>query len=201
MVTSTLLFGLLASAVVTTSGVTEPAPAKETFSANVAKSTITWKGYKVLGSHTGTIQLKEGKLDYTDGSLTGGYFIIDMATLDCTDLTGEYKDKLVGHLKSDDFFGVANHPTAKFQITKVISRGKPGEYKIVGNLTIKETTKEIKFLTTIDESSDAPVANATIKVDRSEFNVRYGSGSFFDNLGDNTIYDEFDLNISLVLNK
>ncbi|MBP9193392.1 MAG: YceI family protein, partial [Saprospiraceae bacterium] len=97
-------------------------------------------------------------------------------------------------LKSDDFFGVAQFPEAKLDITKVISRGKPGEYKVVAKITIKNMTKEVKF--------DAMVANgkatATIKLDRTDFDVRYGSGSFFDNLGDKTIYDEFDLTVSLV---
>ena len=77
----------------------------------------------------------------------------------------------------------------------------PGEYKIVGDLTIKETTKEIKFFANVDESGEQPVATADITIDRSEYNVRYGSGSFFDNLGDKTIYDEFDLEVELVVNK
>ena len=75
----------------------------ETLSADVMESEITWKGYKVTGSHTGTVMLKEGNLEFTDGALTGGNFAIDMATLGSTDLEGEWKGKLDGHLKSDDF--------------------------------------------------------------------------------------------------
>ena len=82
-----------------------------------------------------------------------------------------------------------------------LSRGKPGEYKIIGNLTIKETTKEIKFNTLITEVDGKNVATADITIDRSDFDVRYGSGSFFDNLGDKTIYDEFDLSVNLVAAK
>ena len=120
-----------------------------------------------------------------------------MTTIACTDLEGEWKEKLEGHLKSDDFFGVNNFPVAKFEITKVAAKGTPGDYKITGNLTIKETTKEIKFYANVSQDGGKNVAKADIKIDRSEFNVRYGSGSFFDNLGDKTIYDEFDLSIVL----
>ncbi|MEO1518621.1 MAG: YceI family protein [Bacteroidota bacterium] len=160
-----------------------------------SKSQITWKGYKVLGEHSGTIQLSSVDLDMSDGVLKGGSFSIDMTSIKCTDLEGEYAGKLEGHLKSDDFFGVAKFPTAKFDITKVVSRGKAGNYKIVGNLTIKGITKEIRFNA---ETSGEGAMTAKITVDRSDFEVRYGSGSFFDNLGDKTIYDEFDLEVSIV---
>ncbi|MEM6320648.1 MAG: YceI family protein [Bacteroidota bacterium] len=169
-----------------------------TVSVDTNASEITWKGYKVTGEHAGTIVVKDGNFVYEDNVLKGGSFEIDMTSITCTDLTGEYADKLVGHLKSDDFFGVATYPTAKFVITKVASRGKAGEYKVTGDLTIKETTKEIKFNANVDASSGVPVATADITIDRSDFNVRYGSGSFFDNLGDKTIYDEFDLGLKLV---
>ncbi len=192
------LFGFLLTLVLIGSAFTEPAT-KATYKANTSKSKILWKGYKVTGSHEGTLNLKNGELTYTDGQLSGGSFDIDMTTLNCTDLDGGGKTKLEGHLKSPDFFDVANHPSASFVITKVVSRGTPGDYKIVGNLTIKETTKEIKFLTKISDDGNGKTAEATTTIDRSDFNVRYGSGSFFDNLGDRTIYDDFDLTINLVL--
>ncbi len=165
---------------------------------NVEKSNIVWNGYKVTGSHNGNIQLKSGNLDFDGDKLVGGSFEIDMASITCNDLEGEWNQKLVGHLKSDDFFSVEKYPTAKFVITQVVSRGTPGDYKIVGDLTIKGITKEIKFLANVKEDNGQKVATADIKVDRSEFNVRFGSGSFFDNLGDKTIYDEFDLQVKLV---
>ncbi|MEZ4981389.1 MAG: YceI family protein [Saprospiraceae bacterium] len=161
---------------------------------NTTKSTIAWKGYKVTGEHNGNVSLKSGALDFDNGVLTGGTFVIDMTSITCNDLEGEWKDKLVGHLKSDDFFGVATHPTAKFVITKAIPYGTEGAYKVVGNLTIKDITKEIKFNANVNGQN----AEAKIIVDRSNYNVKYGSGSFFDNLGDKTIYDEFDLTINLV---
>jgi len=164
---------------------------------DVAASQITWKGYKVTGEHAGTINVKDGSFEYNEGVLTGGTFTIDMASITCTDLTGEYAQKLVGHLKSPDFFGVEAHPTAKIILTKVIPNGV-NRYKVTADLTIKETTKAIKFIVTTQEEMGKNVATTDIQVDRSEFDVRYGSGSFFDNLGDKTIYDEFDLSVRLV---
>lgn len=163
------------------------------------KSVITWKGYKVTGEHAGTLKVKSGDLKFKEGKLTGGNFVIDMSSLAVTDLKGGGAKKLAGHLKSPDFFGTEKYPTAKFEITKVVSRGKKGEYKIIGNVTIKETTKEIKFNAFVTETNGVKTATADITLDRSEFDVRYGSGSFFDNLGDKTIYDEFDLSVSLVV--
>ena len=166
---------------------------------NTEKSTITWKGYKVTGQHEGTLKIKNGNLDFDNGTLKGGSFNIDMTSISTTDLAGGGAKKLNGHLKSPDFFGVEKFPTAKFVITKVVSRGMAGDYKIIGNLTIKETTKEIKFNAKVTEEMGKQVAMADITIDRTEYDVRYGSGSFFDSLGDKTIYDEFDLSIKLVV--
>lgn len=173
----------------------------ETYRVDTAQSQLTWKAYKVTGEHEGTINLKSGNLQFQDGKLTGGSFIIDMTSINNTDMEGKMKAKLEGHLKSADFFDVENHPTASFVITKAISRGTPGDYKIVGNLTIKNHTKEIKFLAKVNEEGGKLVAEADITVDRADFDVRYGSGSFFDDLGDRTIYDEFDVHVKLVATK
>jgi len=172
-----------------------------TYNVDVNSSTIVWTGYKVTGKHTGTVKVKNGNLTWDAGKLTGGSFEIDMNSITDTDLEGEYAGKLVGHLKSDDFFGVAKYPTSKFVITKAIPQDTKGNYKIVGNLTIKEKTNEVKFLASVSESNGTINASGKITVDRSEYDVRFGSGSFFDNLGDKTIYDEFDLQVSLVAKK
>jgi len=164
-------------------------------------SVVTWKGYKVTGEHEGTISVKDGDLEFTDGTLTGGSFAIDMTSLKVTDLEGGMAAKLEGHLKSPDFFGIEAHPTATFQVTKVVSRGTPGDYRITGDLTIKENTETIRFNANVKEEMGKYVATAELKLDRTDFDVRYGSGSFFDNLGDKTIYDEFDLGITLVTEK
>ncbi|MCM4164106.1 MULTISPECIES: YceI family protein [unclassified Arenibacter] len=158
-----------------------------------SESTVTWKGYKVTGSHHGTIALKEGSLIFEGDKLTGGEFVVDMPTLVSNDLEGEYKGKLETHLKSDDFFGVDAHPTSKLVFTSVKSTGK-NSYEVTGDLTIKGKTNPVTF----DISIYGNKATATMKVDRSQYDVKYGSGSFFDNLGDKTIYDEFDLVVDLV---
>ena len=159
----------------------------------VSESTVTWKGYKVTGSHYGIIDLKEGSFTFNNDQLTGGEFVVDMTTIVSHDLEGEYKGKLEGHLKSDDFFGVDKYATSKLVFTKVTPKGK-NSYEVTGNLTIKGKTNPITF----DLSIYGNKATASLKVDRSLYDVKYGSGSFFDNLGDKTIYDEFDLVVDLV---
>lgn len=165
----------------------------QTKTVKTAESKITWKGYKVTGSHEGTVALKSGSLKFEGDKLTGGEFVVDMTTLSSTDTSGGMKEKLDGHLKSDDFFGVEKYPTAKLVITKVKATGK-NSYTVTANLTIKKDTHPITF----DMSVYGSKASATLKVDRSKYDVQYGSGSFFDNLGDKTIYDEFDLVVDLV---
>lgn len=155
-------------------------------------SKITWKAYKVTGSHEGTIDLASGNLEFNGSTLTGGAFVVDMTTINTTDLEGEYKQKLDGHLHSDDFFGTATHKTASLEILSVKASGK-NAYDATAKLTIKNITKEVNFTISVYGSK----ATANLKVDRSQFDIRYGSGTFFDNLGDKTIYDEFDLVVDL----
>lgn len=189
-----LIFPLLAVLALTVS-------AQNAARVDVASSNIIWTGYKVTGQHTGTVKVKSGSLQFTNNQLSGGSFEIDMKSITDTDMDAEYAAKLVGHLKSDDFFGVEKYPTAKFVVTRAIPQDTKGNYKIIGNLTIKQTTKEIKFAANLTESNGTVTATGKIVVDRSEYDVRFGSGSFFDNLGDKTIYDEFDLNFTLVAKK
>ena len=158
---------------------------------DVKESKVIWKGYKVTGEHEGSIKLKEGVLQFDSNSLTGGSFVVDMTSITNHDLQGEWKGKLEGHLKSDDFFGVEKHPTANLKITDVKNNGD--HYNVTANLTIKNITNPITFNMTVNENS----ANAVLKIDRSKFDVRYGSPSFFNDLQDKAIYDEFDLNVSL----
>lgn len=158
----------------------------------VKNSSIEWKGEKVVGSHEGTIALKSSELIFKNNTLKGGSFVIDMTTIACTDLTGEYKRQLEGHLKSDDFFSVSSFPTSKLVITKA-SKSSKDSYKVSAKLTVKGITKNIDFVAQIKGNN----LSATILVDRTLFNVRYGSGSFFENLGDNMIYDDFEIKVNL----
>ncbi len=154
----------------------------------VETSKVTWKGYKVTGSHQGSIAIKEGQLTFKDEKLVGGEFTINMSSIENTDLEGDYKAKLEGHLKSDDFFGVEKFPTATLVFKKVKSTGK-NSYEVTADLTIKDKTNAVTF----DISIYGNKATANIKIDRTKFDVRYGSTSFFDDLQDKAIYDEFDL--------
>jgi len=154
----------------------------------VESSKVVWKGYKVTGSHQGTIDIKSGFLDFNESKLIGGEITINMSTITNTDQEGEYKNKLEGHLKSDDFFGVEKFPTASLIFTKVKSNGK-NSYEVTGDITIKGKTDSVTFNVSIYGNK----ASVSLKIDRTKFDVRYGSTSFFDDLKDKAIYDEFDL--------
>jgi len=159
---------------------------------NVKESKIVWTGKKVLGSHTGTINFKEGNLEMSGDDIVGGTFIVDMTSINVTDLqAGKGKEKLEGHLKSDDFFGISSNPNAKLVITNTTKIS--GGYQVNANITIKGKTEPISF----DLLKKGNTATASLKVDRTKFGVKYGSGSFFDNLGDNTISDNFTLDVTL----
>lgn len=184
-ITFAIVFGFTATATTPVDGEKKEVKAE--------KSSVTWKAYKVTGSHTGTVNLKEGSLVFDNDKLTGGEFIVDMASLVDSDMEGGMKSKLEGHLKSDDFFGVETHPTSKLVFTKVKSSGK-NSYEVKGNLTIKGITKSVTF----DVSIYGSKATASLKVDRTNYDIKFRSGNFFENLGDKTIYDEFDLVVDLV---
>ena len=158
---------------------------------NVADSVVKWTGYKVTGQHEGTIMLKQGALMYNDSELVGGKFIMDMTTINTTDLEGDYKKKLDGHLKDNDFFGVETHKTASLTFTAVKPNGS--NHIVEGDLTIKGITNKVRFNMSVTDNS----ATAKLKIDRTKFNIKYGSASFFDGLKDRAIYDEFDLNVTL----
>ena len=159
---------------------------------DAAASNIHWLGKKVTGQHEGNISLKSGSINMTDGTLTGGNFVVDMASMSCTDLEGEYAGKLIGHLKSDDFFGVATHPEATLVFTNVTAKGN-GVYTVTGDFTIKGITKEANFDLTVAGNE----ATAKVIIDRSKHDIRYGSNSFFDNLGDKAIYNDFELDVTI----
>lgn len=200
MIKMTSIFGFLTAIAVFTLAFTNPNNT-QSYVVDVTSSEVNWEGYKVTGKHWGTVQLKSGELIYTNGMLSGGNFVVDMTTIVSDDLEGGTKDRLEGHLKSDDFFGVETYPTARFEITEVISRGLPGDYRVTGNLTIKESTHPMRFNVKLDEKDGKVQGGVELKIDRSDYNVRFGSGRFFDNLGDNTIYDEFLMNVNIVAKK
>jgi len=162
---------------------------------DLSKSQVLWTGKKIGGSHNGKIQIQSGSFELKNGEVVSGNVVIDMNSLSNDDLKDAgYNKQLVDHLKSDDFFGVNNHPTATFKITRA---GKFNSDKalVTGLLTIKGKTEKVSFVVNRKDN----VYSTQLKVDRSKFGVRYGSKSFFNNLGDKVIDDMFTLDIKLVL--
>ena len=164
---------------------------------NTMKSKLTWVGKKVTGEHTGTIMLKSGEIILNGKEIAGGTFVFDMKTIKVTDLEGDMKKQLEGHLESDDFFSVANHPKAKFVI-KGVEKIKGNEYKIKGNLTIKGITKPVIFKSMVKVKGKMVMVKGSAIVDRTKYDIKYGSGSFFKGLGDKVINDEFALSFEIV---
>jgi polyisoprenoid-binding protein YceI len=183
-------------------GATEKTTAKKpvAYKVDLAKSNTKWHAKKVTGEHFGTINISNGSLNVDGNKITGGAFEIDMNSIKCTDITDAgYNAKLVGHLKSDDFFSVEKNPKAKFVIKKV--EGKGDSYNITGDLTIKGITNSITFPATV--KTDAKGLNATAKIvlDRSKWDIRYGSKTFFPNIGDKMINDDFEIDLALAATK
>ena len=170
------------------------AGAQNKLTADTSKTKLLWLGEKVTGQHTGTIELQSGWLNLQDNKVVSGEFNIDMTSLRETDNNAQ----LMGHLKSDDFFGVAKFPVAKLVITGSTPFDK-GTGVVSGTLTIKDITNPIEFKATLQKKDEGTWFFANITVDRTKYNIRYGSGSFFDNLGDKTIYDDFRLKVNLLV--
>ncbi|WP_373550174.1 YceI family protein [Haliscomenobacter sp.] len=191
---------VMAFAAVLSLAFTNPVEKAAAYKVDVKGSTVKWTAYKVTGKHFGKISLKTGSIEMSKTKLSKASFEVDMTTLTVEDITGEYADKLKGHLVSDDFFSVEKHKTAKFVSTKIVPNGKGG-FSVTGDLTIKGITKPITFDAAVKNEGGKIVGTSAIKVDRTNYDIKYGSGKFFQGLGDKAIYDEFDLEVSLVASK
>lgn len=175
-------------------GASEPAPVliDGSYVVEVNASQMTWHASRVVGSdHSGLIQIKNGNLDVSEGNLMSGNFIIDMNTIS----SDEGLDNLVNHLKSEDFFDVSNYPEAFLEINNVAYID--GAYQITADLGIKGNVSEITFPAQISNDGDKLLATAAFSIDRTIWDIRYGSGKFFEDLGDKTIKDEIDFTIQL----
>ena len=168
---------------------------------NTDASRLMWVGSKLTSSHQGEINLKSGELEIKDGKLVGGQFVIDMTSIKNTDIEDEKsRNKLEKHLKDEDFFGVDKHPESKIKITKAVSVNKE-DYKITADLTIKEITHSISFSANVKIDNDAFLATSIIKFDRTKWDIKYNSKSFFEDLGDYMILDEIELKLFLLSEK
>ncbi|REG87193.1 YceI family protein [Winogradskyella sediminis] len=173
------------------------------YNVNTEKSTIEWQGSKPTGTHNGIISLSAGKLNTSDGSIVGGKFIIDMSSIVVQDIPAEEEgnQKLTTHLKSDDFFDVESFPNAIFEVTD--AKDVEGKLMLSGNLTIKDKTNNISIPVKLSSTDDSTITLTSEKftIDRSKWHVKYGSKSFFEDLGDKFISNDIELKINVVANK
>ena len=182
---------LVALAIATTTFATVGQGEKTSFEIDTKASKVYWTGKKVSGEHTGYLHIDAGTVSVKNDKVVGADVKLDMNSIECTDLSGEWKDKLVGHLKSDDFFSVEKFPTAVFKITEV-----KGD-KVVGDLTIKGITHQVIFPAKVKVDGNTVIASGTATIDRTKYDIKYGSGKFFSDLGDRMINDEFEIKFEL----
>ncbi len=176
----------------------------DSYKVDAEASKVEWYAEKVTGKHNGIIKMASGDITNDHGKL-GGKFVMNMTTIENVDQKGEGKAKLEGHLKSEDFFSVQKFPTSTFEIISVSpkSGAAAGEanFDVKGNLTIKGMTHEIMFPAMIRFEGSKLMATADVKVDRTKYDIRYGSKSFFADIGDKAIMDEFLLKLNIVASK
>jgi polyisoprenoid-binding protein YceI len=168
---------------------------------DIKKSVIYWNGRKMMGSHQGTINFKSGTIVFKDKKLVSASFIVDMNSIKNTDIEDPEKNKnLVTHLKSDDFFNVEKFPEAQMVVTK-IDRKPRDDYFLIGKLTIRGKSSDVKMPVTFAFNGDRLSSNITCAFDRSKHDVKFGSESFFAKIGDKIIYDDIDLNVFIEAEK
>jgi polyisoprenoid-binding protein YceI len=177
---------------------TVPAPVK--YKVDTKASTLVWTAKKVTGEHKGTVPVASGELTVEGKLVKQGSFDIDLSALTVTDITDAGSNaKLVGHLKSDDFFSVEKFPKASFAVTSFTPKAGD-EYLVKGKLTIKGITNDVEFPATVKTDGKKLTATAKILVDRTKYDIRFRSASFFENLGDKAIENNFELALTLVAN-
>ena len=176
------------------------------YTVDTSKSKILWKGEKPTGSHNGTIKIASGTVSAINNDIQAGNFTIDMKSIDSEDLEGKKKENLEAHLmgtvegKEGDFFNVNTYPNSTFELTSV--EDGDGQVTVKGNLTIKDKTNAIEFPATVSFSGDTMILKSnSFIIDRTKWDVNYGSKSIFDNLGDKFISDEIELVVELHASK
>jgi polyisoprenoid-binding protein YceI len=169
-----------------------------TYQVNVTGSKVAWKASKVVGnSHTGTLAIKSGNLTITGGNLTGGNLLLDMKSIK----TDDNIEALEKHLNSEDFFATEMYPEANLAITSVARTPEEGLYAVSGDLTLKGKTAPISFNLRLAQSDNKVAAVTELTLDRTTWDIKYGSGKFFQDLGDKVIKDEIEINVSLEATK
>ena len=170
---------------------------------DTTQTKVKWLGKKVTGAHWGHVNVKEGHLTFEKGKLVGGKFVMDMTSLNVGDIKDpDSNKKLEGHLKNDDFFAVDKFQTATLDIQKVAYKKGTSSLGIEGMLTIKRISRPISFeasLARLEKNQKSPYrGSAKITFNRAHYGIKYKSKSFFKNLGDKMIYDDVEVEVSLV---
>ncbi|MET4076518.1 YceI family protein [Hymenobacter sp. UYCo722] len=169
-------------------------------------STLGWDAKAVTHGHNGTVQFSTGELLVNGTQLVGGTVTVDMKTIKATDIAdAESNGKFMGHITSDDFFGTAKYPAASFKITKVTpikgAAADANNATVTGELTIKGITKPLSFPAKVGVKNGVAAAAGTATVNRTQYDIKYGSKSFFDGIGDKAIYDDFTLSFNVIAKK
>ena len=198
------------AAIAQQAGVKKTTPGTDNAAATAYKvqpqlSTLGWVGKKVTGQHNGTVQFKDGDVLVRGNQIVGGTFTVDMNSLKVEDIKDQDSNgKLVGHLRSDDFFSIEKNPTATFKITSLTplkGDAKGNNATVTGDLTIKGNTQKISFPAKVGVKNGRAAASGVATVDRTKFDIKYGSKSFFESIGDKAIMDDFTLSFNVIAQK
>ena len=161
-------------------------------------SSIKWTGRELsTKSHYGSLQMKNGSLTVNPDGTVNGIIKIDMTTIDCEDLQGRSKASLERHLRSDDFFSVESHPIATLTFKSEGGVGAGNKLAFNGDLEIKGISHPISFESEVKNVDPKVSALVNMTFDRSKYNVRFRSGTFFQNLGDKLIYDDIEISVDI----
>jgi hypothetical protein len=169
-------------------------------------SVIMWRGVKPGGEHVGTVAAEKGVLMVENGEITGGSMVIDLNTIENEDLEGDMNARLVGHLKSEDFFYTEQYPKAEFEVVTIEEytgeapeEGIDPTHMITGNLTMRGETKSISFPAMVKIEDNRIIAKTNeFAIDRTKWGVNFKSRSVFDNLKDDFINDMINLKFDVV---
>jgi len=173
----------------------------DNYEVDIKESTLKWTGKKVAGTHYGTITFEKGNFQVINNKITDGSFNVNMLSIVCTDLENEtWNKKLVDHLKSDDFFSTEEYPVSSLTL-KGSEHSNGNTYLFDAELTIKGITHPLSFEADVEMNNATITVSGTLKIDRTLYDIKYGSGKFFKSLGDNMIDDFFTLDFNLVANK
>jgi polyisoprenoid-binding protein YceI len=182
----------------------QPAPAEGAHRIDLEKSRVEWMGRSLMGAHRGSVKLSQGELEVRGGLPSRARFTLDMRSIENADITDpEMRQMLVHHLQSDDFFDVEKFPTAEFRLTKIepLTDATPGRpnTKITGELALKDVRRELTFPAILGPAPEGVfAADALFDLDRTLWNVRYGSGRFYEKLGKHLVNDTITLALKLV---